>query len=89
MDKLKSAWKNMSKFEQAMVSIRDMGCFCAVITALLKLFGLIPYGAMAAVLLPVVALAQAALSWRRSKATALFFLGFIIFFFFVFFLSRN
>lgn len=89
MDKLKSVWKNMTKFEKAMVSIRDMGCFCAVITALLKLFGLIPYGAMAAVLLPVVALAQAALSWKRSKATALFFLAFIVFFFFVFFLGRN
>lgn len=89
MDKLKSAWKDMTKFEKAMVSIRDMGCFCAIITALLKLFGLIPHGAMAAVLLPVVALAQAALSWKRSRATALFFLGFLIFFIFVFFVSKG
>ena len=88
MKKLKSSWKSMTRFERAMVSIRDMGCFCAVITAMLKLFGLIPYGAMAAVLLPVVALAQAALSWKRSRATAVFFLGFIVFFFFVFILSR-
>lgn len=89
MNRLKSAWKNMTTFEKAMVSIRNMGCLCLIITALLQLFGLIPYGAMAVVLLPVVALAQAALSWKRSRATALFFLVFLVFFFLVFFVSKG
>ena len=90
MNKLKSAWKNMTIFEKAMVSIRDMGCLCLIITALLQLFGLIPYGIMAAVvLLPAIVLAQAGLSWKRSKATAIFFLVFLGFFFFVFFVSKG
>ena len=89
MDKLKDAWKNMTQFEKTMVSIRDMACFCAIATALLTVFGLVPQGAVIAVMLPVAALAQVALSWKRSRATALFFLGFIVFFFLFLFISKG
>lgn len=89
MEKLKDAWKSMTKFEKTMISVRDMACFCAIVTALLTVLGLVPQGAVIAVMLPIAALAQAALSWKRSRGTALFFLAFLVFFFFVFFISKG
>lgn len=89
MNKLKEAWKGMTKLEKTMVSIRDMACLCLLIVALLKVTGLIPHGAAVAWLLPLVAVSQAVLSWKRSRATALFFLAFIVFFFVMFFISKG
>ncbi len=89
MEKLKQAWKGMTKWEKTMVGIRDMSCLCLVVTAMLKLFGLIPYGAAIAWLLPVIAVSQALISWKYSKATALFFLAFVCFFLLMFFISKG
>lgn len=89
MEKLKETWKELSSLEKTMVSIRNMACFCVLAVALLRVLGLIPYGAAAAWLLPVVAISQAVLSWKRNRAMALFFLGAFVFFFAVFFISRS
>ena len=89
MKKLKEAWKGMTKLEKTMVSIRDMACLCLILTGLLTVLGLVPHGAPIAWLLPVVAVSQAVISWKRSRATALLFLGFIVFFLFVFFVSKG
>ena len=89
MKKLKEAWKGMTKLEKTMVSIRDMACLCLILTGLLTVLGLVPHGAPMAWLLPVVAVSQAVISWKRSRATALLFLGFIVFFLFVFFVSKG
>ena len=89
MKKLKDAWKGMTKQEKTLVGIRDMACLCLILTGLLTLLGLVPHGAPIAWLLPVIAISQAVLSWKRSRVTALFFLGFIVFFLFVFFVSKG
>lgn len=89
MEKLKNVWKKLSPLEKTMVSIRNMACLCLLIVALLTVLGLVPYGAPIAWLLPVVAISQAVLSWKRSRATALFFLAFLAFFLFVFFASKG
>ena len=89
MDKLKDAWKNMTIFEKTMVSIRGVACFCIIVTALLYVFRVVSHSTMAAVMLPIAALAQAALSWKRSRGTALFFLAFLVFFCFLFFISKG
>ena len=90
MEKLKDMWKGMTGFEKTMVILRDMGCFLAILSGLLELVGILSVSrTVVAVMLPVVALAQAALSWKRSRATDLFFLGFLVFFFVVFFISKG
>ena len=89
MEKWKEAWKNLTVFEKTMLCIRDIGCLCAICAGVLKVLEVLPDVRIAAVMLPIVAIAQAALSWKRNKATALFFLGFLVFFFFVFFLSKG
>ena len=88
--KLKNTWKGMTKFEKTAVIIRDVACFVAIISGVLEVLGILSRGSiMTAVMLPVVALAQASLSWKRSKAIALFFLGFVVFFFFVLYISKG
>ena len=89
MKKIKEAWKGMTKLEKTMVSIRDMACLCLIITGLLTVLGLVPYGAPIAWLLPVIGISQAVISWKHSRATAVFFLGFVVFFLFVFFVSKG
>ena len=89
MEKLKSAWKNMTGFEKTLVMIRDLACFGIILTALLNLFELLYIGTFIDVLLPVAAIAQALLSWKRSKATALFFLAFLVFFILIYFISNS
>ena len=90
MKKLKDMWNGMTGFEKTMVILRDMGCFLAILSGLLEVLGILPVSrTVVAVMLPVVALAQAALSWKRSRATALFFLGFLLFFFAVYFISKG
>ena len=89
MKKLKEAWKGMTKLEKTMVSIRDMACLCLILTGLLTVLGIVPHGAPIAWLLPVIAGSQAAISWKRSRATAMFFLGFLGFCLFVFFVSKG
>lgn len=89
MEKWKEAWKNLTGFEKAMFCIRDIGCLCAIATGVLNVLGVLSDVTIAAVMLPVVALAQAGLSWKHNRATALFFLGFLVFFFLVLFLSKG
>ena len=89
MEKLKSAWKNMTGFEKTLVMIRDLACFGIILTALLNLFELLYIGTLIDVLLPVAAIAQALLSWKRSRATALFFLAFLVFFILIYFISNS
>lgn len=89
MEKLKSAWKNMTGFEKTLVMIRDLACFGIILTALLNLFELLYIGTFIDVLLPVAAIAQALLSWKRSKATALFFLAFLVFFILIYVISNS
>ncbi len=79
----------MTKREKTIVSIRDMACLCLLITGLLTVLGLVPHGAPIAWLLPVIGVSQAVISWKRSRITALFFLGFVLFFFVVFFISKG
>ena len=89
MKKIKEAWKGMTKLEKTMISIRDMACLCLILTGLLTVLGWVPHGAPIAWLLPVIGISQAVISWKRSRATALFFLGFVAFFLFVFVVSRG
>jgi len=89
MKKLKEAWKGMTKLEKTMVGIRDIACLCLLIVALLTAFGLVPYGGPIAWLLPLIGISQAVISWKHSKPTALFFLGFIVFFLYIFFVSKG
>ena len=89
MKKLKEVWKGMTKQEKTLVGIRDMACFCLLVVALLTALGLIPNGAPIAWLLTVIAISQAMLSWKQSKPTALFFLGFLAFYLFLFFVGRG
>ena len=89
MKKVKEAWKGMTKLEKTMVCIRDVACLGLILTGLLAVLGLVPYGAPIAWLLPVIAVSQAVISWKRSRATAFFFLGFLAFFLFVFFMSKG
>lgn len=89
MKKMKEAWKGMSKLEKTMVGIRDMACLCLTITGLLTVLGLVPHGAPIAWLLPVIAVSQAVISWKHSRATAIFFMGFLVFFLFVFCMSKG
>lgn len=80
MEKWKEVWKNLTRFEKAMFCARDIGCLCAIVVGVLNVLRVLPGVTIAAVMLPVVAIAQAALSWKRNRATALFFLGFLVFF---------
>ena len=89
MEKWKSAWKNMTCSEKTLVLIRDIACFGILLTALLNLFEFAYIGTIVAVLLPVAAIAQALLSWKRSRATALFFLVFLGFFVLIYFISHR
>ena len=89
MKKLKEAWKGLTKLEKTMVGIRDTACLCLIITGLLTVLGLVPHGAPIAWLLPLVAISQAVISWKRNRATAIFFLGFVLFFAFVFLVSKG
>ena len=89
MKKIKEAWKGMTKLEKTMVSIRDMACLCLILTGLLTVLGWVPHGAPITWPLPVIGISQAVISWKRSRATAVFFLGFVVFFLFVFFVSKG
>lgn len=89
MKKIKEAWKDMTKLEKTMVCIRDMACLCLILTGLLTVLGLVPHGGPTAWLLPVIAVSQAVISWKRSRTTAIFFLGFLAFFLFVFWISKG
>lgn len=89
MKKWKETWKGMSKLEKTMVSIRDMACLCLIFTGLLTVLGLVPHGAPIAWLLPVIAVSQVVISWKHSRATAIFFMGFLAFFLFVFVMSKG
>jgi hypothetical protein len=89
MGKLKETWKKLTKFEKCMIMIRDASCFCMILFALLNVFGVIRNNVVSSVMMPVIALAQSALSWKRSRATSLFLLGFLIFFFVLLFISKK
>lgn len=89
MDKMKKAWDSLSALEKAMVLLRDGCCVCVLLAALLYELG-IPKAVNAAIwLLPPVGLSQAVLSWKRSRATAVFFGAAVVFFFVVYFISRG
>ena len=81
-------WKSLTVLEKAMVVLRNGCCICILLAALLSAVG-IPAAVDAAIwLLPVVGISQAVLSWKRSRATAVFFGAGVIFFFIVYFISR-
>jgi len=89
MNKRKALWESLSALEKGMLLLRDGGCVCVLLSALLAVAG-IPEAVSAAIwLLPAVAVSQAVLSWKRSRATAVFFVAAVVFFFFVYFISRG
>lgn len=88
MDKLKELWEELTTTEKIMVSIRNVACCCILLVPLLDMLGMLSSVTETAWLLPVIAISQTVLSWKQSRTTALFFLGFLVFFFFVFFISR-
>ncbi|MBQ3503189.1 MAG: hypothetical protein IJA75_00620 [Oscillospiraceae bacterium] len=85
----KDTWKSLSPLEKAMVVLRNGCCICILLAALLSVVGI--SGVVDAViwLLPVVGISQAVLSWKRSRATAVFFGAGAVFFFIVYFISRD
>lgn len=89
MDKWKVLWNSLSALEKGMMLLRDGCCICVLLAAVLSVAGLPEAGNAAIWLLPAVGLSQAVLSWKRSRATAVFFVAAVVFFFFVYFISRG
>lgn len=89
MNELKNQWKNLTAAEKAMVLIRDIACFGMILVGLLHIFGILYSVSAAVVMLPLAAFAQGILSWKRSRATAGFFFGFLVFFLFMYFVSKG
>jgi len=89
MEKWKALWKSLSSLEKAMLLLRDVCCVCVLLVAFLSVVGR-PESVDAVIwLLPTVGLSQAVLSWKRSRATAVFFGAAVVFFFFVYFISHS
>lgn len=89
MTTIKEAMKDMTKLEIGMVILRDLACLGLIILAVLNIFEIVHSSTPVAFLLPVICVSQAVLSWKRSRITALFFLGGILFFLFVLFVSKG
>lgn len=88
INKVKTFWRQMTTLDKVLVCIRDIACACFLIFGLLHGLEILACGA-AAWFLPVTVVAQALLSWKRSKATSVFFLLTLVLFLFVFFISKG
>ena len=87
-DKMKAVWSQMTTLDKVLVCIRDIASVCFLLFALLHVLKILTFEAVAW-FLPVIAIAQALLSWKRSKATSVFFLFALVFFLFVFYISKG
>ena len=84
----KDAWKALSRLEKVMVILRNGCSVCILLSALLAAVGISGAVKAAIRLLPGIGISQAVLSWKRSRAIAVFFGASVLFFFIVYFISN-
>ena len=71
---LKEKWKTYSKWQKTCIILRDVGLYVVLLSALPHVLGYFDNSMLVLVCLPLAATAQAALSWKSDRKTALFFL---------------
>ena len=84
----KDAWKALSRLEKVMVILRNGCSVCILLSALLAASGISGAVEASIWLLPGIGISQAVLSWKRSRAIAVFFGASVLFFFIVYFISN-
>ncbi len=79
--KLREKWKELSAWEKTMIIIRDFALYAMLLSALPYVLGYFDNSLLVLVCLPLSAISQASLSWKRDRKTALLFLFGAIFVF--------
>lgn len=77
--KLKEKWKSLPVWQKAMIVVRDVGLYAVLLSALPHLLVDFDNSLLVLVCLPLASAAQAALSWKNDRKTALFFVFAAIF----------
>ncbi len=72
--KLREKWKELSAWEKMLIIIRDVALYAVLLSALPYVLEYFDNSLLVLVCLPLSAISQAALSWKRDRKTALFFL---------------
>ena len=77
--KLREKWKELSAWEKMLIIIRDVALYAVLLSALPYVLEYFDNSLLVLVCLPLSAISQAALSWKRDRKTALLFLFSAIF----------
>jgi len=72
--KLREKWKELSVWEKTLIIIRDFSLYAVLLSALPYILGYFDNSLLVLVCLPLSAISQAALSWKRDRKTASLFL---------------
>ena len=87
--KLKEKWKGMALWQKICIALRDLGLYTVLFSALPHVLTEFDNSVLVLVCLPLSAGAQAALSWKNDRKTALFFLFGGIFIFVIWLISTS
>ena len=72
--KLKETWNSFSKGQKILILLRDLPLYLVLLSVLAGLIWEFDNSILVLICLPVSALSQMGLSWKRDRKTALFFL---------------
>lgn len=85
--KLKEKWNDLAAWQKVLIGIRDMALFAVLFSALPYIWMDFDNSFLILVCLPLSAIAQAALSWKKDRKTAIFFLFGAVFVFVMYMIS--
>lgn len=85
--KLKERWRTLTKWQKLLILLRDLTLYTVLLSALPRVLSDYDNSLLVLICLPVSAIAQAILSWKRDRKTALFFLFAAIFVFGMYLIS--
>ena len=71
---LKEKWSTLPVWQKVLILIRDLALYAVVFSALPYMLADFDNSILILVCLPLSALSQAALSWKRDRKTSIFFL---------------
>lgn len=85
--RLKEKWEKLSFQQKLLILLRDLSLYTVLLSALPHVLSDFDNTLLVLICLPVSAIAQAILSWKRDRKTALFFLFSAIFIFVMYVIS--
>lgn len=84
---LKEKWSTLPVWQKVLIIIRDLGLYAVLLSALPHILVDFDNSLLILVCLPISALSQAALSWKRDRKTAFYFVFAAIFVFAMYVIS--